>query len=244
MNKQMYIKPQMGETTKLVKLNISINESVPFSKLEKLPGKTDIPFVLDKFEEEVTSIGNIGIDMKLVEQNMVEDSERYVHIGSAKSILTESIVDIYYDKNEKDLFIIPSLDSFGYEVPSELNVKGKIIGKNLNKEDNINGGIITESNKLILNNVNPNKTNIKTYLLGIPGAWEQTIFTGKNRYYSKYELHEKLTSPMQFISLGSTTDLFSKNVPICKFVPLGLGEYSPVIIHSGETDELLIPLVF
>ncbi len=184
-----------------------------------------------------------------------DDANRFIYIGHVNSDFTKTVDVLYYDSKYEDIIIIPDLVNLGVHANSTLNlstnvfvVKGKVFSSNIgnNSNDSNNIGAVPFSKKLISKLPIPlNLPGIASHIMLTSNLFNQSTINNSGYMVGDRYVEGHFGKWIEFISLGSTDNLFGPNVQHDSYLlrrastKLYVAEY----IGNQVLDDILLPRI-
>ncbi len=248
-----------GDETKPTKVIIEINKSVPIMNLSNTGG-LDSAMTYNQSVKSVDVTSSITVhetELYDMDENGVKVDDRYNFICIIPSIISNSRGMLYHDTLNKDLFIIPDtellhgdVDSNSYLENNSIKLYATLLGKygRVNDcTDQLSGNTPLNENDMTNFSVVNAIDTVTVHLLALPGLDHNGQFNNHGYTASPDHYYEsKKNTIVQFISLGSTTDVFNVDtkVPLHKIISQDFANYNLLFIGNKKTSDMLIPVNF
>ena len=178
------------------------------------------------------------------------DTDRFVHVGSAKSTMTHRYVDFHYDNLNRVLFVMDDLNMFDKDGEVDAGTHTKITATGIMIEANHGDSYDNVSNNSPYRPPLPIKISdpvgTTTHLLFMSGVSNMmTIYNSGMVLDDEFYLEGNASSCAQFVSLGKSSDLFENPVPFFRLTYANVfAKNSFSYVGMQNVKDLCIPLIF
>lgn len=226
-------------------VSISLESALPFLAIPsdfvektKITEKTTAPVT------DLNLLPNILVDAEPDVNGDLQVVERFIYISSITSPVTGNVMTMYYDKEFKDIILIPSLETIDtVDISSgavEFKLSGFVIGVNhgINYENEIAKYPYTEENSIQLPEA---KTNIEvtTSTCILKGAGGYDTDNGVSRYVSGTEYDSILpvrTPYTNLVKLGAVTEFLSEASRLPTYLVYQASKDRHAVARLGNVD--------
>jgi len=242
--------------TRYVGIGNNEDEKVSTGKMVRLEIVATIPILVmtdsvvssatirkqDYAPPELVDIKNALIDTVYKDEHGVE---RFIFITATTKAITGRSLRLYYDRAEKDIIIVPDLETLGinanygkgvYDIPGVL----RLGGSGSNSEASLNN-TINNSDRV---EITPTKENIasSTHTIvgkGIVRSNAVKMIINRNFLDEKFEAMSNDTQIGELLSLGKIRDLLDGGVelPVYRTFQANHSEYSTLYLGEVDTEE-------
>lgn len=212
--KKIKVQLQNGNNAKCKFLNVKI--SMGIIPLIFMSSDKNIMENITVNKPEISGVSADKVHV-LVDDNK---ADRYVLLGYSVSVLTAKKVEIWHDTEDKDIFVIPSLDFLGTEDFEDVlddvsfNIEGYVLLKGVDKREDSYKVILSDTAEILrVDSIAPPATT-NNYLVSKPGL--EGINSDKTNFgrevadgdYGNFYHETETDTPFTIASIGLFKDIF------------------------------------
>lgn len=243
-----------------MRVTINVGSRLPFISLSQSSGAGGVNAdtdVLDNIHYNKSYADAVTPDLVATKAKNVlvdkDDANRYMTVAFVTSLITENEAYLVYDDKFKDLLLIPTLFELGDTPKTENMLKGF----NYTIDAFQVGGTIeglNNSTSFMFSGPTDNKllgipkpiTTIatKTHIMSINNTGMVSAANNRGMTLGTKYIESSSVGSMQFVSLGSTANLFGTSVVLARMIKASFSSYQLVNGGKVDVDDIIIPMPF